>query len=132
MRKTRKMLAVLLALVLFSMTALTGCGGDDDDDGGSRKKKPTESVKDDPTSVPTEPPSGSGTLKKGDSLSKALGFGTKLPTTVTLTMLNEGGTNMYMTKEDGHIRNFMDVISEITVGEYQGNTKEKNFNTLKL
>ena len=64
MRKTRKMLAVLLALVLFSMTALTGCGGDDDDDGGSRKKKPTESVKDDPTSVPTEPPSGSGTLKK--------------------------------------------------------------------
>ena len=132
MRKTRKMLAVLLALVLFSMTALTGCGGDDDDDGGSRKKKPTESVKDDPTSVPTEPPSGSGTLKKGDSLSKALGFSTKLPTTVTLTMLNEGGTNMYMTKEDGHIRNFMDVISEITVGEYQGNTKEKNFNTLKL
>ena len=120
MKKARKLFAVLLAVMLASVMLLTGCG-DDDDDGGGRKKKPTEE------------PTGSGTLEEGEKLCKALGISEKLPTTVTATELNpDGGTNMYTTKDDAHIQNFMDVLSEVTVGKYKGTTKEKEFSKLKL
>ena len=120
MKKARKFFAVLMAVMLASVMLLTGCG-DDDDDGGGRKKKPTEE------------PAGSGTLEEGEKLCKALGISEKLPTTVTVTELNsDGGTNMYTTKDDAHIQNFMDVLSEVTVGKYKGTTKDKEFNKLKL
>ena len=120
MKRTKRIFAVLMAVMLASVMMLTGCG-EDDDDGGSRKKKPTE------------PPTGSGTLKQGKKLTEALGIGSEQPTTVTLTGKNsDGGTNLYTTKDSAHIRNFTEALSEVTVGEYLGTTKEKQFSSLKL
>ena len=85
MKRTKRIFAVLMAVMLASVMMLTGCG-EDDDDGGSRKKKPTE------------PPTGSGTLKQGKKLTEALGIGSEQPTTVTLTGKNSDGGTTTRTK----------------------------------
>ena len=129
MKNLKKLLAVLLALML-SVTALAGCGkDDDDDDGGSKKKKPT---------IEVDEPTGDGSLTKGDLLYKALGDSNlsqidgTLPKSVTVTVLKKDGTDMTMTLDRGAIRSFADSLITAEIGKYQGNTKEKEFNTVKL
>lgn len=131
MRNLRKMLALLLALML-AMTAFTGCGkDDDDDDGGSggSKKKPT---------IEVDKPEDEGSLTKGDYLYKALSdsnlseIENNLPKSVTATVLKKDGTDMIMTMDRGAIRNFANSLITVKIGKYQGNTKEKEFNTVKL
>ncbi|MBO4670159.1 MAG: hypothetical protein J5648_09380 [Lachnospiraceae bacterium] len=115
MKNTKKAFAVLLALLMVSAMTLGGCG-EDDDDGGGKRKKPTEE----------------GTLETGEKLCKALKIGSELPKSVNLTEQTDNGTDMYMTMDAGHIQNFMNVLSEVTIGDYKGTTKEKKLNSLKL
>ena len=130
MRNLRKLLALLLVLTL-SATTLSACGDDDDDDdGGSRKKK-------EPT-IEVDEPTGDGTLTKGDLLYKALGDsdlsqieGT-LPKSVTATVLKKDGNDMVMTMDKGAIRKFAEALITVKIGQYQGNTKKKDFNTVKM
>ena len=130
MRNLRKLLALLLVLTL-SATTLSACGDDDDDDdGGSRKKK-------EPT-IEVDEPTGDGTLTKGDLLYKALGDsdlsqieGT-LPKSVTATVLKKDGNDMVMTMDKGAIRKFAEALITVKIGQYQGNTKKRDFNTVKM
>ena len=130
MRNLKKLLALLLVLTL-SATTLSACGDDDDDDdGGSRKKK-------EPT-IEVDEPTGDGTLTKGDLLYKALGDsdlsqieGT-LPKSVTATVLKKDGNDMVMTMDKGAIRKFAEALITVKIGQYQGNTKKRDFNTVKM
>ena len=143
--KIRKLLALLLVLMLAT-TMLAGCGDDDDDDDDDDRRssqsdnKKNESKGNSTISEPTgkldDGDPDDAALRSGDYLYKAIddaglnGIASQMPTAVTVVIRNETGSNVYMTMDDSAIRKFVQAFTEVKVGTYAGDTKEKDFNSI--